>query len=170
MKNITLSTALVFAFSCTTLFSQVLKPVKSGEPLAVCKAENKNSVQVKTAPPFKRSNVVYHQQRQAPALRQVADVEERTLTRNSPAKIKSVEMKAFPNPFTSNLSLIITDADLNSSSYEAQLYDLQGKKVFFQKLSSNQTVLMPPDINAGMYFLHVLKKGTVVLKEKMIKQ
>ena len=80
------------------------------------------------------------------------------------------EIKAFPNPFTTQIDVIITDGHMAQSTYKANLYDVNGKKVHAENLTANQSILKLEHLSAGVYFLYVEKNGTVLKQEKFVKQ
>lgn len=78
-------------------------------------------------------------------------------------------IRAFPNPFTTQIDVIIADAAIEKSVYKASLYDINGKRVHSQTLHTNQSGLQLPELDAGMYFLQVEKNGALVKQEKFVK-
>lgn len=80
------------------------------------------------------------------------------------------EIKAFPNPFTTQIDVIITDGHMAQASYKASLYDVNGKKVHSENLTANQSTLKLEHLSAGVYLLYVEKNGTIMKQEKFIKQ
>jgi hypothetical protein len=80
------------------------------------------------------------------------------------------EIKAFPNPFTTQIDVIITDGHMAQASYKANLYDVNGKKVHAENLTANQSTLQLGHLSAGVYFLYVEKNGTIMKQEKFVKQ
>lgn len=79
------------------------------------------------------------------------------------------EIRAFPNPFTTQIDVIITDAAMAKSVYKASLYDVNGKLVHSETLHTNQSSLQLPELDAGMYFLQVEKNGALFKQEKFVK-
>jgi glutaredoxin len=115
-------------------------------------------------PPKKNTPVM---RRQGPKFN-YADMEESSNSRTS--IVKSTEVHAFPNPFINELSLSVSDASFTNSKYEAEVYTLQGKKVYSQQLHNAQCGLSLSSLSAGMYILQVQKNGTLVLQEKVVKE
>lgn len=155
---------LAFTVCSATFFAQnqaTARPVNLKAKFSADKAENN------TTPLVKKTNPLYLQ-RQLP-LKCLNDNE--GIVKQKVASPKNtVDVKAFPNPFVSDITVTINDALMSKSNYAAQLYDLQGKKVFSQNLSFNQNTLNITGIAAGMYVLNVQKNGATVLQEKIVKQ
>ncbi len=111
---------------------------------------------------------------------------QRSITRNTPPAIDNeataskntavttaapvAEIKAFPNPFTSQIDVIITDGAMEKSVYTASLFDLNGRKVFQEVLRDNQSSLPLSQLSTGVYFLHIEKNGTLIKHEKFVKE
>lgn len=88
----------------------------------------------------------------------------------STATAALMEVKAFPNPFSTQIDIIITDGEMEKSVYKAELYDLSGKKVYGQTLVANQSSLQLSQLSAGAYLLRIEKNGAMIKQEKFIKQ
>jgi len=85
---------------------------------------------------------------QAPAL-DIDKGSERSLA-NSETPV--AEIKTFPNPFTTQIDIIITDGNMSRSVYKASLFDLNGKNVRSEILSANQSFLELSQLSTGVFF------------------
>jgi len=96
---------------------------------------------------------------------------DKTQVRSLPAaETPLAEIKAFPNPFTTQIDIIITDGNMSRSVYKASLFDLNGKNVRSEILSANQSSLELSQLSTGVYFLQIEKNGALVKPEKFIKE
>ncbi len=59
---------------------------------------------------------------------------------------------------------------MGKSVYKANLYDMNGKRVFSETLTANQSSLLLSQLSAGMYVLHIEKNGSIIKQEKFIKE
>jgi len=59
---------------------------------------------------------------------------------------------------------------MSKSVYKANLYDMNGKRVFSETLTANQSSLQLAQFSAGMYFLYIEKNGIIIKQEKFIKE
>ncbi len=162
MKNITVSSLFVFALS-TTLFAQNESSVTTDKmqyTMLSAAISTKELVATKKTKTF-------HVEKQANR-RPIIDLES-AIERKAGTEAL-IGVKAFPNPFATDLSVSINDVSTINSIYEAALFDLQGRKVFSQELSSKLSKLNLVGIANGIYVLNVQKNGNTILQEKVIKQ
>jgi hypothetical protein len=157
MKNILIIPAMTLALCSTGLYAQEKpQPKNLNAPMDMNKDLFPEAKKIKTFT-AQRSTVNKH----------VADLE--PVNERKATAAKPVVVKAFPNPFTTELSISVNE-NPGDAVYEGVLYDLQGKKVFSQDLGSKNTQLNMQHVNAGIYVLHVLKNGHTILQEKVVKQ
>jgi hypothetical protein len=88
----------------------------------------------------------------------------------SSASAVTTEIKAFPNPFSSQVDIFITDAHMDKSSYKAELFDVQGRKVHSEELFLNQSSLQLSHLSKGVYILYIEKNGKNIRQEKLVKE
>ena len=77
----------------------------------------------------------------------------------------SLNMNAYPNPTTSNLTLTV--ADISDLSYK--LYDLQGNEVESNGIADQATQINLEEQSTAVYFLKVLQNNTPLKTFKIIK-
>ena len=77
----------------------------------------------------------------------------------------SLNMNAYPNPTTSNLTLTV--ADISDLSYK--LYDLQGNEVESNGIADQATQINLEEQSTAVYFLKVLQNNTPLKIFKIIK-
>ena len=77
----------------------------------------------------------------------------------------SLNMYAYPNPTTSNLTLTV--ADISDLSYK--LYDLQGNEVESNGIADQATQINLEEQPTAVYFLKVLQNNTPIKTFKIIK-
>lgn len=75
---------------------------------------------------------------------------------------------AYPNPTSYQLMLSISEPDLSNLSY--QLYDLQGKLLLSEKISSRQTSIPMNQLVTSAYLLRVIQDNKAVKSFKIIKK
>ncbi len=169
MKNIISTTVIVIALCGKTLFAQqeiIAQKATLPTPLLLCKLEYKAN-----ALPKKTNKIYLQKQGRIINLNDnEVIVKRKSVGQTIPIANGTIEVKAFPNPVVSDLTIIITDALVSKSVYEIQLFDLLGKKVFSQIFSVNQNIINLDGITAGTYVLYVQKNRSPVLQEKLIKQ
>jgi hypothetical protein len=168
MKTTSMALAAVW-LSSLAAFCQT-NSVKSAVPQTVAlnlTANVKQEVLVKPQP--KKINPLYL--KAAPMSKPVRDMETNAAKKTGVENNNTVtEIKAFPNPFTTQIDVIITDGHMAQSAYKANLYDVNGKRVHAENLTANQSTLKLEHLSAGVYFLYVEKNGTIMKQEKFVKQ
>lgn len=78
-----------------------------------------------------------------------------------------LSMSVYPNPSITTLNLNTGKQDLKDLSF--QLYDVQGKLVLQQKITSVITSIKMEEYNTGNYFLKVISSTTELKTFKIIK-
>lgn len=99
----------------------------------------------------------------------VADQDSPSTDRQT-SSFSRADIHAFPNPFNSQLDVIITDAGMDKSAYAATLHDVSGKEVFSQKLTNHQNSLELSQLAKGVYVLYITRDGVNIKQEKFVKQ
>ena len=74
---------------------------------------------------------------------------------------------AYPNPTTDYLTLRIDEFDISNLSY--QLYDMQGKLLRDEKITSNHTSIVMSNLVAATYFLKVVQGNKEIKTFKIVK-
>lgn len=84
------------------------------------------------------------------------------------AKTINLSVTAFPNPTTDFLTLSIREFKLSGLSY--QLFDMSGKLLLYEKITSSQTQIVMSQLVSASYLL-VVKQGNMGLKTfKIVKK
>lgn len=83
------------------------------------------------------------------------------------AKGITLSVSAFPNPTTDYLTLEVKDFELSTLHF--QLYDMQGKLLQSQKITSNQTRIVMSNLVPATYFVKVTQSSKEVKSFKIIK-
>ena len=74
------------------------------------------------------------------------------------AKEISLEVSAYPNPTTDNLTLTIgASTSFNDQPMSYKLYDMNGKVIETQKIINDQTIIVMSNLLPANYFLTVVK-------------
>lgn len=76
-------------------------------------------------------------------------------------------LSVYPNPSIDYINLVVGSKDLTNITF--QLYDVQGKVLVNQKVTSSQTSIRMADFATGVYFLNVVDKNSEVKTFKIIK-
>lgn len=79
----------------------------------------------------------------------------------------SMEMSVYPNPSVAFVNLKVVNQNLENLYF--QLYDVNGKLLINQKVSSTETSIPMETLSSATYFLKVLDNKTVVKTFKIIK-
>jgi len=82
------------------------------------------------------------------------------------ANIK-LEMSAFPNPTTDNLTLTINDLEFSNLTF--QVFDVNGKLLQGKKIAGNQTAIDFGKYSSGIYFLKIMQGKVEIKSFKVIK-
>lgn len=78
-----------------------------------------------------------------------------------------LEAIVFPNPTTSNITLKISDFNLENLNY--QLLDIQGRLINEGKISNNETVINMERYTTSTYILRINSKSKEIKTFKIIK-
>jgi len=78
-----------------------------------------------------------------------------------------LESILYPNPTTTNITLKITNMNLNKLNF--QLFDIQGKIINEAKIDSENTILNIMSFPASIYFLKIESNNKVLKVFKIIK-
>ena len=79
----------------------------------------------------------------------------------------NLTMSVYPNPSITSITLNIGKQDLQNLSF--QLFDVQGKLVAAQKITSIETTIKMEEYNSGNYFLTVVDATKELKTFKIIK-
>jgi len=80
---------------------------------------------------------------------------------------KGITLSAYPNPTTDYLTLEVKDFDLSALHF--QLYDMQGKLLQREKITSNQTRIALSNLVPATYFVKVTESSKELKTFKIIK-
>ena len=83
------------------------------------------------------------------------------------AKSINLTVSAYPNPTTDYLTLEVKDFELSNLKF--QLYDMQGKNLQNEKITSNQTKIVVTNLVPSTYFVKVTQGNKEVKTFKIIK-
>ena len=78
-----------------------------------------------------------------------------------------LEFTAYPNPVTEFLYLKVENYDIKNLSF--QVYDISGKLLFFQKISSKETSIPMDNLPSATYFLRIICRLGNAMSQKEIK-
>ncbi|MFA6923365.1 MAG: T9SS type A sorting domain-containing protein [Bacteroidales bacterium] len=75
----------------------------------------------------------------------------------------------YPNPFTTNFTLKISDATILKNA-EMKIYDVCGKEVKSVSISSNETIIERGELQSGIYFYSIINNNEKITNGKLIVQ
>ncbi len=78
-----------------------------------------------------------------------------------------LEAKVYPNPVVNTLTLFIKNTDLENLNY--QLYDIQGRQIINQPITSEETAITLEDNASGIYILKINSRTKEIKSFKIIK-
>jgi hypothetical protein len=79
----------------------------------------------------------------------------------------NLEMSVYPNPTTNYLTLKVDDVELSTLNF--QLIDLQGKIIENKKVTASSTILKMEALPKAIYFINVTKGNQLIKTFKVIK-
>ncbi|WMW77328.1 T9SS type A sorting domain-containing protein [Flavobacterium sp. 20NA77.7] len=82
--------------------------------------------------------------------------------------INLLTLNVFPNPTTDILTLNIKNTNFETLNY--QLFDINGKLLMSDKISSEDTILRMQDLSTAVYILKVLDKNKEIKTFKILKK
>ncbi len=80
----------------------------------------------------------------------------------------NLEMKAYPNPTTANLNLKITNYSIENLNY--QLFDISGRIISKNKITSEETTISMENLSAGNYLLQIAENEKTLKTFKIAKK
>lgn len=89
-----------------------------------------------------------------------------TLSGNEFTQI-SLQMMVYPNPTTSYVNLMIENYDFQDLNF--QLFDLAGKQILNQKITSSETKIDLDNLSKNVYLLQVMNQIGTIKTFKIIK-
>ena len=89
------------------------------------------------------------------------------LIANLPVNVSSSVSKAYPNPFSSEVTISIHQPATGTSL--VKVVDIAGKTVF-KKQTADASVVLGSTLKPGVYFIQVWQNNSVVLSQKLIKE
>jgi Secretion system C-terminal sorting domain len=79
----------------------------------------------------------------------------------------TLQISVYPNPTKTNATLNIANYNAENISYE--LFDLSGKQIVSQKITSTATQIPMEELSSAIYFLKILDQNKVLKTFKIIK-
>jgi hypothetical protein len=76
-------------------------------------------------------------------------------------------LKAYPNPFSEQTTLLITTA--GHELLQLQIFDLTGKKVWHNFVYTNQNIIIGSELSVGTYIAQVIQNNGTIHNIKFIK-
>ena len=80
----------------------------------------------------------------------------------------NLEMKAYPNPTTTNLNLKIINYAIENLDY--LLFNISGRMISQQKITSEETTISMENLSEGNYIMQVSANGKTLKTFKIIKK
>lgn len=154
--------ALVLAVCGTALSAQNVQDIQANAKLA--------HITLKTNPALQTRKQSAFYLRKETLKKPLVDSEPAFERRSSSMNPGTVTVKAFPNPFAGDVTVSINDATGSEILYEANVFDLQGRKVYSQNIVSKKEKMNLSSMANGMYILTVTKNGVVFLQEELAKE
>ena len=74
---------------------------------------------------------------------------------------------AYPNPTTENVNLVVSNYSLENLEFE--LYDISGKIILNQKITTSETLISMGNLSTGNYFIAVNENNKKLKTFKIIK-
>lgn len=159
MKNLSLTLCLVLAASVAFAQQALDKPVALVHKISLPQKQQIN-----------KNNPAYYRAERMPMHKiDKSAIESRNADVSSAGAVIN-EVKAFPNPFSTQVDVFITDGHMDKSAYKAELFDVEGRKVHSESLFLNQTPLQLSHLGKGVYLLYIEKNGKVIKQEKLVKE
>ena len=88
--------------------------------------------------------------------------------KNYSHKVVGEGIRVYPNPFQKNIQIELPEHAVEGTVFN--LYDISGKKVNYQRLTSMQTQLPLQSLVKGVYIYQVIdNKGRLVGSGKLVK-
>lgn len=84
------------------------------------------------------------------------------------AKGIKLQCTVFPNPTTKNVTLLIENYDIVNMSY--LIFDLNGRNISNNKISSNETLISMENLPATTYFIKIMNINKELKTFKIIKR
>lgn len=82
-------------------------------------------------------------------------------------ELKTISLKVYPNPTSEYLNLIVED--FTNQQYSYQLFDVSGKLIQSDKVSSSTTSINTQALTPGVYLLSVLENNSIIKTFRIIK-
>ncbi len=83
------------------------------------------------------------------------------------AKSINISVTAYPNPASEYLILEVKDFEISNLLF--QLYDMNGRLLKNEKITSNQTKIVMNNLVSAHYFVKVIQNNTLIKEFKIIK-
>jgi hypothetical protein len=78
-----------------------------------------------------------------------------------------LQAMAYPNPTTENVNLVVSNYSLENLEFE--LYDISGKIILNQKITTSETLISMGNLSTGSYFIAVNENNKKLKTFKIIK-
>jgi len=159
-KKLKLSVVLLLAFGLTGLQAQEAVTANGGEASGSGGSASYSVGQVAYATNSGTNGSVAHGVQQPFEISVVTGIEE--------TKSINLTVSAYPNPTTDYLALEVKDYELSTVHF--QLYDMNGKLLQREKITSNQTSIVTSNLVPATYFVKVTEGNIEVKTFKIIKK
>lgn len=81
--------------------------------------------------------------------------------------VQNIKVNIYPNPFTHSITIEIQNADFRIKNLELKIYDLLGREVHHQALSTRHEILNL-NLPSGIYFYQVINDQQPVARGKLV--
>lgn len=82
----------------------------------------------------------------------------------------SILCSAYPNPVVDNLKLEIISDHFISSNFSFQIYDINGKIILYQNITTNETSIEMSELTPATYFLKIFNNTREIKVFKIVKK
>lgn len=86
----------------------------------------------------------------------------------SAVDLLSPSISIYPNPFSTKATIEINNFDYHT--YELQIVDMLGRKVYSSELTEPVTEIKTGKIQSGVYFVHILFENKIIANKKVVIQ
>ena len=83
---------------------------------------------------------------------------------------KDADVNLFPNPVVGDNLYIEMSGDVESEDYEVRVYNILGRDIIRQPLVGGRNLVSIGELNEGIYFVDVVKKGRTIRTVKLIRK
>jgi hypothetical protein len=80
---------------------------------------------------------------------------------------KNIELSIYPNPTTNQVTLSLSDYNLDNLSYN--VFDINGKLILTNRINSNAETIYFNDLNSSIYFVKIIENDKELKTFKVLK-